>query len=605
MSKNIPLSLLLVALLSSANASQTVELDTITVTSATKTKQSIKDVTSNVNVITSEEIEEKHYTTVSEALSTVPGINFTSNGGLGQATSVFVRGFDSKRVLVLIDGVRYNDVTGLSGAPFADLMIQDIQQIEVVKGAQSGVWGADATAGVINIITKSAKQGLHGFFNTEYGSYDTMKYGAGASYKTEGYYIKASSQKVDTNGFSSQASKDVDLDSYEKDGYRNTTSNIKFGFNINETNAIDISHTIINSHVEYDGFNTPNSYEASRTNDTFTNINFNHIDSFNELDIYMNKSKFDRDYSYGGEFDGDVYEYGIKSNIAYNNKDFVLVGIDYKNFEHKNSLDREYNNKALFVTNSNELNGLFSGKTIITESLRAEIYNKFDNKTTGKIGIKNINDIAEDFTFSANYGTAYNVPTIYQLYEPGSIWGPVGNVNLTPEDTTSYDISAEYKDIKLTYFSSTIEDMIDYTSGYVNLKGKSKIQGVEVEYKTAINDDIVVSSNYTYLDAKNQNDQALRRRPNHTLNLNADYYGIQDLHLGAYAQYIGERYENDDKQGAENGKYTVVNLVANYEINKNILAYVKIDNLFNKHYQVVDGYASAPLSAYTGLKINF
>ena len=178
MSKNIPLSLLLVALLSSANASQSVELDTITVTSATKAKQSIKDVTSNVNVITSEEIEERHYTTVSEALSTVSGINFTSNGGLGQATSVFVRGFDSKRVLVLIDGVRYNDVTGF-GAPFADLMIQDIQQIEVVKGAQSGVWGADATAGVINIITKSAKQGLHGFFNTEYGSYDTMKYGAG------------------------------------------------------------------------------------------------------------------------------------------------------------------------------------------------------------------------------------------------------------------------------------------------------------------------------------------------------------------------------------------------------------------------------------------
>ena len=604
MSKNIPLSLLLVALLSSANASQTVELDTITVTSATKTKQSIKDVTSNVNVITSEEIEEKHYTTVSEALSTVPGINFTSNGGLGQATSVFVRGFDSKRVLVLIDGVRYNDVTGF-GAPFADLMIQDIQQIEVVKGAQSGVWGADATAGVINIITKKAAQGLHGFFNTQYGSFDTLKYGAGASYKTEGYYIKASSQKVDTNGFSSQASKDVDLDSYEKDGYRNTTSNIKFGFNINETNAIDISHTIINSHVEYDGFNAPNSYEASRTNDTFTNINFNHIDSFNELDIYMNKSKFDRDYSYGGEFDGDVYEYGIKSNIAYNNKDFVIVGIDYKSFEHRNSLDKEYNNKALFVTNSNELNGFFSGKTIITQSLRADRYNKFDNKTTGKIGIKNINDIAKDFTFSANYGTAYNVPTIYQLYQPGSIWGPVGNVNLTPEDTTSYDIGAEYKDIKLTYFSSTIEDMIDYTSGYVNLIGESKIQGIEVEYDTSINDDILISSNYTYLDAKNQNAQALRRRPNHTLNLNIDYYGIQDLHLGAYAQYIGERYENDDQQGVENGKYTVVNMVANYEINKNILAYVKIDNLFNEHYQVVDGYASAPLSAYTGLKINF
>ena len=113
MSNTIKLSLISVALLSQLNAAE-VALDTITVTSATKSEQSIKDITSNVNVITGEEIEEKHYKTVAEALNSVSGISFTSNGGLGKTTSIRVRGFDSKRVLVMIDGVRYNDLTGLN-----------------------------------------------------------------------------------------------------------------------------------------------------------------------------------------------------------------------------------------------------------------------------------------------------------------------------------------------------------------------------------------------------------------------------------------------------------------------------------------------------------
>ena len=145
------------------------DLGTITVSSATKSEQSIKDVTSNIKVITGVELEEKHVTNAVEALNLVSGISFTSNGGIGKAASVNVRGFDSKKVLVLIDGIRYNDHTGTSGARFEHLMVSDIEKIEIVKGAQSGVWGADATAGVINIITKSVKKGLHGSVNLETG----------------------------------------------------------------------------------------------------------------------------------------------------------------------------------------------------------------------------------------------------------------------------------------------------------------------------------------------------------------------------------------------------------------------------------------------------
>jgi vitamin B12 transporter len=104
MQKKISTSLVASFLIATTNLFSAQSLEPITVTSATKSSQSIKDVTSNVEVITKEEIEERHFTTVSEALNTLAGVTVISNGGMGTATSVSLRGMDSKRILVLIDG---------------------------------------------------------------------------------------------------------------------------------------------------------------------------------------------------------------------------------------------------------------------------------------------------------------------------------------------------------------------------------------------------------------------------------------------------------------------------------------------------------------------
>lgn len=600
--------IILSMLASSILVAQNIELEQITVTSATKTSQSIEDVTSNINVITSKEIEEKNYTTVVQALNSVSGLNYTSNGGLGKSSSVYLRGFDSKRTLVLIDGIRYNDVAGIGGAPFGDLMISDIEQIEVIKGAQSGIWGADATAGIINIITKGAKKGVHASINSEYGSFNTKKYGVSASYRADDYYVKASVQKVDSDGFTTKAPSGDDINDYEDDGYKNVTTNIKFGFDINDDNKIDMSHTTIYSRSEYDDATANDTGREIKTVDSFSHINFNHTNSFTEIDIYAKLSIFDREDPLGWttEFDGEVKEYGIKSNTAYNNEDFVVIGADYKTFEHKNDLQEKYSNKSIFLTNSNEFNGLLGGKTIVTESIRFDDYDKFDDKATGKLGIKHFHKNIKDFTTSANIGSSYNVPTIYNLYN--SFYG---NQNLKPEETISYDVTLQYKDIKLTYFSSTTEDMINFNSGtwkYYNAEGKTKIKGVELEYNTNVSEDLSITSNYTWLNAKDNNGMKLERRPRYTLKMSADYYGIKDLHLGVYGEYIGERVEytyGTYNVDAQTGKFAVVNLVANYDINKNFKVYVKIDNLFDRYYQVVDGYATAPLSAYVGIKAQF
>lgn len=594
------LSFVACATLVASLGADTLTLDPVVVT-ATKTEQSLKNVTSNVHIITAQEIEEKHYTTVSEALNSLSGIALSANGGIGTTTSVYVRGFDSKRTLVLIDGIRYNDPTGLSGAPFEHLMISDIERIEVIKGAQSGIWGADASAGVINIITKGAHKGLHGTVRGEYGSFNTQKYGAGASYATDSYYFKVNSAIVDTDGFSAQAPKGVDLDTLEDDGYENRTTSFKAGYQLNDTNKIEIAHTIIDAKSNYDGgtgtatAKANNGTYKSSTDDTFSSLNFNHIDSFNEVNLYANRSTFEREYTGNSRFDGNVNEYGLTSKIPYRTTDFVVVGADYKRFEHLNTLNKNYTSKGFFATNSNT----FNDTTTLTESIRTDRYDAFKNKTTGKIGIKHHFD--QDFYVSLNYGTAYNVPTPYNLY------GPYGSTSITPESTQSFDASLGYKGLVLTYFYNTVEDMIDFdmsTYTYANIVGKSTLKGFEAEYQKEVLANTLLSLGYTRLSATDKEGIDLPRRAKENLKFGVDYYGVDKLHVGIFGEYVGSRYDDNTKT-KQTGRYTVANVVVNYELSKTVSLYGKIDNITDKYYQSVDGYATSPRAYYAGMEVSF
>ncbi len=602
MTKTIKLSLVASLFCTATIINANEDLGTITVSSATKSEQSIKDVTSNIDVITATELEEKHITNVSDALNLISGISFTANGGPGSTTSVRLRGFDSKRVLVLIDGIRYNDITGLNGAPFEHLMVTDISKIEIIKGAQSGIWGADASAGVINIITKTPPKGLSGEIDAEFGSFNTRKYGATASYKTNNYYLKLNSQKLKTDGFTSRATKGNDINSYEDDKYENTTSSIKAGVNIDDNNKFDISHTKIDARSEYDKSVTlQNGYEML-TDDSFSNITYENKNAISTTIVQYNKSVFDRENNANGtisEFDGKVNEYGVRTNFSYlNESSFVIVGTDYKDFEHTNTINQKYNNKAVFVTNNNKINN-----TILTESVRVDHYNKFDNKTTGKIGLKH--NFNEDLSLSTNAGTAYNVPTLYNLYST------YGNENLKPETTQSYDISVEYKDLQITYFYNKVKDMIDYDSGiskYGNLDGTTRLKGYEIAYQKNILANTLLNLNYTRNKAIDNDGYQLQRVPKENLKFGVDYYGVTKLHFGLNGEYVGERVEytyGTHTVSAQTGRYTVMNFVINYDLTKNLKLYGKCDNITNKYYQTVNGYATSPRAYYAGIKVSF
>ncbi|MCT7446817.1 TonB-dependent receptor plug domain-containing protein [Aliarcobacter skirrowii] len=594
--KKTNISLVASFLLATNLYSQTTTLETITVTSATKSEQKLKDVTANVDVITAEDIEDRKFKTVAEALNTIPGIQVSPSGGIGQQTSVFLRGMDSHRTLVLIDGVRYNDITTPNGtANFEHLMINDIERIEVIKGAQSSIWGADASAGVINIITKSAKDGTHGNVTIEYGRYNSKTAKANISHKDKNFDAKLSATRVDTDGFSAKVPKDEKLSKYEDDGYENTTANLKLGYNFDENNRVSTSYEIIDTKVDYDNFPDDKASQA-KTKTYLANLTYENKNDIALTKVYTNYTDIKREYSFG-EYEGNVEEYGVNTSIDYLSSSNVTMGADYKDFEDK-EMSKDYDNKGIFISNTNKF---FDDKTIFTQALRYDRYSDFENKTTGKIGIKQY--IVDDLNISANYGTGYNVPNLYQLND---VW--VGNDTLQPEKTKSYDISIEYKGFSITYFNTKIENMItsnSITYAYEQIEGTSKIKGTEIAYKNEVVEDTFLNLSYTNLSAKNDKDEYLAKRAKNKVGFGVDYYGLKDFHFNVNGEYIGDRYDKVNKQGAKTGNYTIWNAVIDYQANKNFSTYLKLDNIFNKDYQIVDGYATSQRAAYLGIKASF
>ncbi|WP_148570407.1 TonB-dependent receptor plug domain-containing protein [Aliarcobacter cryaerophilus] len=576
---------------------QTSSLDEITISSATKSEEKLKNVTANVDVITAEDIESRKFKTVAEALQTIAGIQVSQSGGIGQQTSLFLRGMDSKKTLVLIDGIRYNDPSG-NGANFEHLMINDIERIEVIKGAQSSIWGADASAGVINIITKSAKDGTHGNATVEYGKYNSKTTKANISHKNENFDAKLGIVRVDTDGFSAMTPKGEKAKKYEDDGYENTTVNLKLGYNLDENNRVSTSYEIIDTKVDIDDFfgNNPNNLDVARTKNHLANFTYENRNDIALTKFYGNYTDIKREYtSSTPKYKGTIKEYGLNTSIDYLNSSNLTIGADYKKFENKANIDKEYNNKGIFISNTNKF---FDDKTIFTQALRYDKYSDFDNKTTGKIGIKQY--IVDELNISSNYGTGYNIPTTFELYDASS-----GNINLKPEKTKTYDVGIEYKGFSITYFNTKVDNLIDWSGKYKNIDGKSKFKGTEIAYKNEVYADIFLNLNYTNLSAKNKDNQEFGRRPKDKLGFGVDYYGLKDFHFNINGEYIGTRYDRNNKQGAKTGNYTIWNAVVDYDISKNFSTYLKLDNIFNKDYQIVDGYATSQRAAFVGLKASF
>ncbi len=620
------LSLITATLLLTTNTYAEETLEPITIVSASKTTQSIQNTTSNVTVITADDIEEKGYQTVAQAIDTVAGISVTHSGGLGQQTSFFVRGADSGKVLVLLNGMRLNDPSTTNGTALLDsLTTSNIAQIEIIKGGASSIWGSNASAGVINIITKEAKEGIHGSLALSYGSYNTRGTDADLSYKDKKITAQVLASYLKTDGFSALAPR-----SAEDDGYTNKNTNIKLGYAFDENNKLNLSYNRIKTDTQFD-----DSYSTDQGNDDYSNATSDQTNYALDYNFKLNnystvfhasKGKYTRNYyTYDAYYDVDnqnVYkaimkEYSLINAYQYQNGKLIL-GLEYKDIDGFNQFNTypenqaKYLNKAIFLSNTYDI----YENTLLETNLRYDDYDAFDDKATYKIGLKHHLHFLEGFTTSANYYTSYDAPSAYQLANQLS-----PDVLLKPAYTKGYDISAGYKELfSIGYFNTEVEDGIDWISsflpdgtyiggGYTNIEGKQKFSGLELQSSYALASlNINLSANYTHLfKYKKEDGSDLIRRAKDTLNATIDYYTDSNTHFGINAQYVGDRIDLDYNtyQDVTTGNYTLWNLNFSTKVIDNIDLTVNAKNIFDKEYQSSYGYATEGRSVYAKIKYSF
>jgi len=571
------------------------------VVSATKTPTSPTNLTDNVTIITAEELSLRGATTLKDALAFVPGLATTQSGGVGQAASVFIQGMANKYSLILIDGVRFNDPSNTSGASISHLLLDNVERIEIIKGAQSGIWGADAAAGAINIITKEAKPGFNGSVNMEAGSYGYKHGAVQLSYRTPFSDASLLVSRLLADGPTAVAPRDKNSKDYEDDPYRNTTVHVKVGHWITSDNRVEAGYRDVNAFTHYDNAGFPNARETSDYREKSGFVNYQHFIGPHAVTLSVSKSQH-KNKSFGlwqNESEGKEESVELKNRWKYADNATLVFGGSLRESKIKytgtfSSVGMDTQNHAGYINHIYTVN-----HWTFSQALRYDAFNKFDNKTTGKLGLSY--KVHPHFSIYLNAGTAYRAPAVLDMANP---WG-VSNFDLKPENIRSYNAGVYFYALHVNVFQNEIKDMIQWNPSSwknENISGTSTFKGVEISLEHTVANNWLIGASYTYTDARDANDVRLTTRPRYQVNMHATYVPTKDVKLTALGHYVGSR---KDFSGQETGHYFLAHLKADYTINNTWSVHGKLNNLFDRKYQEVDGYATLGRSVYVGVKATF
>lgn len=551
------------------------QLSEIVVT-ASNTEQTQRSVTANMSVITREQIETRQFKTVAEALNTLPGISTYSNGGLGSSTSIFMRGESSQRILVLLDGIPLNDPMNTSGAHFQNLLIDNVERIEVIKGAQSGVWGSGAVAGVINIITKKGGEQVNVAF--EKGTHNSQKLSAtlGAGNEQADFVVSFSNLKTD--GFSVVKHYKKSDQGLERDAFDQTDLMFKMGITPVEGQRLEFMAKQTSALTNYDGTTNPNA--TSTTDYQHHQRQIQYSGNWSQLTTRLFAQQNTSQTSYS---EGNLDKVGGLLEYQYTKNHRLALALDQSAYSNELDNTHNYNNQGFGF---NSLHQLLNQNLIVNLSGRTDQYTQYDDKTTGSLGLKYF--LAPETFVSANAGSAYRAPSLAEI-----TYTTVGT--LKPETKKGFDLGFGWKGLEINYYESEIKTEIGYDMNawtYKNQEGKSKYQGVEASYKSSL-DTIKtdLSLSFTQQTAKDDDGKWLARRPEQQANVSLDFYALANTRLGLETRYIGKTYDKADQKGAQIGEYFVTDLTADYELTKHISLYGKVQNLFGEDYiPAVSGY---------------
>jgi len=572
-------------LVSGALKAETV--DPVVVT-ANNTEQPLSTVTTPTYVITRDEIEEKGWETVAEALQHVPGVSITNSGGLGKATTIYIRGQNGNGILFMIDGIMVADPSNITLSPHIEnLPLANVARIEVVEGPQSGIWGANASGGVINIITQQAG---HNNFSLKIGSENTRQFTAnlGKRFKAGDFAVYVAN--INTDGYTALKPYGSSGKGYEKDGYQQTDVGFKIGVNASKYHRFELQLDKTEAAAQFDN---AYPYDPNSTADANERSLLNKVARYYYTKGAVKGRLQISEYTVDRTTYSAYGPYGSKGNLTtFSGK----VGYDYapsSNIQVAAGNQRIQGNSDAYwhdwigVTHVHKLSSIS-----LVEALRYDNYDRFKDATTGKVGL--MVPLVSGVQIKANYGAGYNAPSAFQV-------GYQNTQTLKPEKVEGWDISLSGLGATLTYFDQSIKDQIafDYTTfdRYYNTKGTNTYKGYVFSYQRGFGN-WHINLNHTWLEARNDQGQLLARRPLQEGSLMIDYYGFSRWHLGTVIRHVGDYYDTDGQSGANMGNYTVVDATVNYDLNRHFTLFAKGINLFDEDYYLAADQNNPPQYGY-------
>lgn len=583
-----------------------------------------------VTVIDRAQLRNRATVSLSNILRDVPGFSVSQVGVLGSQTQIRVRGAEANHLLVTIDGVEANDPSQGDEFSWGTLTASDIERIEIIRGPQSSLRGSDAVAGVVNIITRTAEKSSVGLF-LESGSWATHHSGFNIGHKQGDFDIRFGLSHIESAGDNIARTGD------ENDGYRNTTYNIRSGLKLSD--QMDISFAA----RESDGmnqFDADNDFDGliedqDRVSE-FENSTMRFQGDYSSKDgtwqhkVLISQSKSDNtafadkakgnvtastkdQIQYIGSFTWDQGAQNVAALVEREEEDWMQRGEITWGVYDPNQ-DRERDTDSVAVEYRTDINDHLT----LAASARHDDNSEFDSAKTYRA--EAIYQLTEAIRLRSAVGTAVKNPTFTERF--GFYTNFIGNPNLIPEESTSWELGADQLimggalTLSLTIFEAELENEIDgfvydpatfaYTSN--NINGTSERKGAELSAVGNISESMSLSAAYTYIDSTG--DDAVRevRRPRHIASLNLGWQAAHNLRLNTNIQFTGEQTDvyfppfPEPSQVVALSNHTLVNINLNYSATEKFEMYLKLENALNENYEEVFGYQTLGFGATLGLR---
>jgi vitamin B12 transporter len=637
-----------------ADQQEVIEVPDVVV-SATKTETPAKQVTSAVEVITGEDMQQRKVRTVAEALRWAQGLSINQSGGPGTTVDVRMRGGTPEQTLVLIDGAIVNSAT-IGSYDFSNLTSDNIERIEILRGSQSMLWGSDAMGGVINITTKRGQDKPTVSAFAEYGSFNTIREGAGLAGKKGPVDFSGSITRLDTAGFSAI---NYRRGATERDGYHNWQGSARLGADLPGDGRLEFSFRWMNGIVNFDGID-PNTFDradifGARSRNTqyvFAGHYAQPITSWWSQRLTMSRaterlrSNLGTTFrnvltgatgSLAGTFGEGISQIDTVSNrVEWQHN--IQVGKPLRltagyQFREQKGENFDFLNQVVTIPTKTISSHAGFGEAQLnlwdrlfgTAGVRQDEYNVFGSATTYRVTGGYL--VKETGTkLRASYSTGFRAPTINQLFFPG-----FGNPNLKPEKSQGLDAAIEqtlpndrgsisvgyfwtrYRNLILSVFDPAIcTDPASFGFCAQNA-GLARAHGFEVAARLKLYRDepwaksLDLFLNYTYTDTENLENSRVTRIPRWAFNQWSailSYQPIESLRANLEGRYVGERFSNVGNRDPI-PSFLVWNLSASYDVTKFIQAYLRFDNIFNEKYEEILFFGTPIRSIFGGVRISY